>query len=78
MKKWQIGDRVCRHEDVYDRSSALLVGTVIDCYSDDESRFGPYPELYEVEWDGGIRARGFLRHGLAAVIPPSRSRPQEE
>ena len=66
--KLNIGDRVCRYEDVYDHSSQLLVGTVIDRYSDYTSRFGPYPELYEVEWDGGIRKRGYLPHGLHPVV----------
>lgn len=67
MIKWRIGDRVCRNTDVYDQSSSLLCGTVINRYSDYTSRFGPYPELYEVEWDGGIRQRGFLPHGLDAL-----------
>ena len=66
--RWNVGDRVCRREDVYDESSHLMVGTVIDRYSDFTSRFGPYPELYAVEWDGWIRQRGFLPHGLNAVI----------
>lgn len=64
MSRWKVGDRVCRHEDVYDRSSGLLCGTVIRVYSDFESEFGPYRELYEVEWDGWIRQCGFLPHGL--------------
>jgi len=71
--RWRIGDRVCRHEDVFNRSSTLMVGTVIERYSDTVSKFGPYPELYEVEWDGGIRQRGFLPHGLDAVVPKKRS-----
>lgn len=68
---WRIGDRVSRRIDVYDESSRLLTGTVVDAYSDHDSRFGSYPELYEVEWDGGRRERGFLRHGLAplSVLP---------
>lgn len=70
MPKWQIGARVCRREDVFDRSSNLMTGTVIEGYSDLASRFGPYPELYVVEWDDGIRQRGFLRHGLDILVGP--------
>ena len=68
MRRWKIGDRVCRHDDVYNRRSALLKGTVVDVYADHTSRLGPYPELYEVEWDGGVRQRGFLRHGLEPLV----------
>lgn len=64
--KFEVGDRVQRHVNVYDRSSKLMRGVVVRRYADNYSRYGPYPELYEVEWDCGHNQEGFLPHGLQA------------
>ena len=65
MNRFQVGDRVVRRVNVYDESSRLMHGLVSRIYSDYDSQFGSYPELYEVAWDHkpGVSS-GFLRHGL--------------
>lgn len=62
--RFKIGQRVVRCENVYDQTSRLMHGVIIDRYSRMDYRFGPYPELYAVEWDDGLVQRGFLPHGL--------------
>ncbi len=57
MTKFRVGEKVIRTEE--DR-----LGIVVKIYSDYESWFGPYPELYEVKFNGGLIERGFLPHGL--------------
>jgi hypothetical protein len=68
--KFNVGDRVARQEDVFDPSSRWMTGTVVRCYSDFASRFGPYPEIYAVEWDDGRYAAGYLPHGLNRFNQP--------
>lgn len=62
--KFRVGDLVSRPKNVYDSTSTLLHGTITRVYSDTRSRFGPYPELYEVTWADGRAEKGFLPHGL--------------
>ena len=66
----EVGGRVTRHVDVYDPSSAILYGEVVDRYAEHG-----YPELYEVRWTTRsdrplgppVIQRGLLRHGLKKV-----------
>lgn len=69
--KFQVGDRVIRPKDVYKRDSPIKHGTVSRRYSAPKKVYlegdlilGPYPELYEVQWDDGSTGKGFLPHGL--------------
>ncbi len=62
--KFHVGDRVERLEDVYDQTSLLLHGEVIEVYSYTSQRFGFYPEMYKVKWDNEKIEKGFLPHGL--------------
>jgi len=68
--KFNVGDRVMRDEsDPYvGMSGKVLHGTVTRVYSDYEGKFGPYPELYEVNWDNYKLQRGFLPHGLELEV----------
>jgi hypothetical protein len=43
------------------------VVTISDVYSDMGSRFGPYPELYEITRPNGEVSRGYLPHGLRKI-----------
>ena len=63
-----VGERVKRLEDVYKPKSRMMFGVVTKKYSDYESQFGPYPELYEVQWDDGKIGKGYLPHGLHKAI----------
>jgi hypothetical protein len=65
--KFKTGDLVCRRRDVFDDHSPFMFGTVTEVYSDYDSPYGPYPELYEVTWDGGKVVRSYLPHGLNSV-----------
>lgn len=67
IRKFNVGDRVERLIDVFDQSSRLMRGSVVECYSDYRSRFGPYPELYAVTWDHDGYRKGYLPHGLDAA-----------
>ena len=63
--KFKVGDRVVRPKLVYDPKSPLLHGAIAEIYST-TSKFGSYPELYAVRWDGRKTIeRGFLPHGLS-------------
>ncbi len=64
MATFRVGDTVMRLTDVYDAKSKMRTGIVLERYSDNQSRFGPYPELYAVRWEDGTEQRGFLPHGL--------------
>lgn len=68
--KFKVGDRVSRRENVFDEKSQLRTGTVIERYWDLTSRFGPYHELYRVEWDYGRIQGAFLPHELDPVATP--------
>lgn len=62
--KFAIGERVVRHENVFDRGSRLLHGKVVEVY-EWRTRNGYYPELYAVLWDDRTEpSKGFLPHGL--------------
>ncbi len=70
----KINDRVKRRIDVFDENSPYKYGTVIKCYSRAVKKYscdlvlGPYPELYEVEWDEDrIREKDYLPHGLINI-----------
>lgn len=71
--KFQLGDRVQRHTDVYDCNSKLRYGYVIRRYSEPVKRLlpdlilGPYPELYAVRFDDGRIGKGFFNYGLDRV-----------
>jgi hypothetical protein len=68
---FEVGDRVERPVNVHDRRWRLKYGVVVERYSDMKARFGPYPELYAVKWDGdGRESRGYFRHGLRASEIP--------
>ncbi len=65
--KFKIGDTVYRPREVYAPISQwkMREGIIIKVYSDFESRFGPYPELYSVFWwDTLTLEKGYLPHGL--------------
>jgi hypothetical protein len=52
---WKVGDRVKRDGKT---------GTVKIVYSNYESSYAPYPELYAVRWDDGEIGLAYLPHGL--------------
>lgn len=62
--KFNVGDRVQRLANVYANGGLMLRGRVTKRYDHMSPRYGYYPELYEVEWDGGGVVKGFLPHGL--------------
>lgn len=63
--KFKKGDRVTRPKNVYLKGSGLMHGVVVRAYDFHDPKFGYYPELYSVLWDGEIRPRrGYLPHGL--------------
>lgn len=70
MNKFNVGDRVTRRENVYDSSSNLMRGSVVRVYAIQNTKFGPYPELYEVRWDNGSVKGGYLPHGLDKEYNP--------
>jgi hypothetical protein len=63
MTVFEIGESVTRRVDVYDEHSRLRYGGVTDIY-EKTSKYGHYPELYEVQWQDGTVEKGFLPHGL--------------
>lgn len=68
--KFVPGDRVKRHEDVFDQSSRIKYGTVTCVYGKRlESSLGRWddPELYEVQWDDGTVGRSYFPHGIDPV-----------
>jgi hypothetical protein len=71
MPTFSVGDRVQRLMNVYDQSSQMRRGVVIERYRDLVSALGPYPELYAVRWDDGQIERGFLPHGLCREVENS-------
>lgn len=65
--KFKIGDRVTRPRNVYNLTGRLLHGTVSRVYSRKNTKFGDYPELYDVIWDEADTkesGNGYLPHGL--------------
>lgn len=72
--KFKVGDRVCQRIKPFETDSPLKFGTITECYSKprkiyklpsgDSMVLGPYPELYVVCWDCGLRDRGLLPHAL--------------
>lgn len=60
--RFNVGDRVVRHRDVYDPRSRLMHGTVTARRVMGEH----YPEVYDVEWDEAYKqsGAGYLPHGL--------------
>jgi len=66
MYKFKVGDRVVRHEDVYDQSSRLMHGVVSRRYDKYNPKYGNYPELYDVQWEYPVTkfSHGYLPHGL--------------
>jgi len=73
MYKFKINDRVKREVDIFDKTKGYKTGRIIRQYSKPEKKYysglilGPYPELYEVLWDNGIKEKGFLAHGIDAL-----------
>lgn len=72
--KFNVGDWVKRRVNVFDSSSPYRLGRVVRRYSKKEitlpvsgSTLGPYPELYEVEWEDGKIESSFLPHGIDAA-----------
>jgi hypothetical protein len=63
MPKFQLRDRVRRLENVFDPTSKMRYGRISRIYSK-TSRYGDYPELYDVEWEDGAVGGDFLPYGL--------------
>jgi hypothetical protein len=75
---WQIGtdyftfrllDRVKRKIDILDESKGYKHGRIVNCYSLGEYMIqdvllGPFPELYDVQWDSGEVERELLPSGI--------------
>lgn len=63
--KFKVGDRVLRRAcpEVCWYETKDRTGRVVRRFSDHESHFGPYPELYEVEFEDG-KKEVFLPHGI--------------
>ena len=69
---FSVGNRVIRPIDTHNYwPKGFRHGKVIKCYSKEEEHFpcidltlGPYPELFDVQWDSGEIGYGFLPHGL--------------
>lgn len=80
MVRYQVGDRVTRPQDIYNKNSPLLHGEVTCVYGKDAAwpwtqplgyirennkpGVWRYPELYEVRWDNGKVQRGFFHYGI--------------
>lgn len=78
MTKFRIGDRVQRLIDYDNPDLGYKYGTIIKIYSrckkvyGDGIELGPYPELYDVNWDTPYRAnttaqKAFLPYGLDKI-----------
>jgi hypothetical protein len=69
MPKFHKGELA--HRPIIDPFTTKVIGreivTITDVYSDYNSRFGNYPELYEITRPNGEVMRGFLPHGLDKV-----------
>ena len=63
--KFEIDQRVSRCIDGAGKYHKY--GTIIKTYSCFGTEFGDYPELYNVQWDGGIVGHGYLPHGIIAI-----------
>jgi hypothetical protein len=64
-----IDDFVSREQDIYNPDKGIKTGRVIAAYSVQKHSFGnltlgPYPEMYDVQWDDGSIETGFFPHGL--------------
>ena len=71
-KKFKLGQRVVRKEDIFAKSSPLMHGTVVRSYSkplkvlSDGTHLGPYNELYDVQWDNYDEvSKEYLPHGIS-------------
>lgn len=62
--KFQTGNRVSRPKDIFAKVCKLKYGKVTRVFSEMGTRFGDYPELYEVLWDDGTVGRAYLPHGI--------------
>jgi|SRR5882724_1415286 len=77
--KFKVGDRVTRPENVYDRNSPIMHGTIARVYNKTTSHYpindfvlGPYPELYDVRWDEQFRkfsADGKYEFNASSFLP---------
>ncbi len=67
MTKFEVGDTVYRHQNVFNQTSPLHEGIVLRVYGSIN-----HPELYSVFWwDRLVLERGFLPHGL---MPPPKNK----
>jgi hypothetical protein len=82
--RFKVGDRVTRPVDIHAPFTKWVLkrGTVVRAYRQQGCQFGPYPELYDVQWDEQWRVRapgmnqdnyhigehGFLPHGIDAEV----------
>lgn len=63
--KHQVGTRVWRHSNVYDRSSRKMRGVVTAVYCQQDRTLGRYHELYAILWDEKEKEdMGYLPHGF--------------
>lgn len=62
FKKGELAIRYLLNKNLRIVGSELI--TITDIYSDYKSKFGPYPELYEITTPKGNIHRGYLPHGL--------------
>ncbi len=64
--KHKVGDCVIRHVNVFDETSELLCGIVArGPYTILDSRFGWYPELYDVLWKSRPKLeKGYFHWGI--------------
>lgn len=59
------------HHLILDRFGRVVgeeIVTITDIYSALNTRFGDYPELYEITNGEGVVTRGLLPHGLTKII----------
>jgi hypothetical protein len=62
-------DRVKRKIDILDESKGYKHGRIVNCYSlgeymIDDVLLGPFPELYDVQWDFGEVQSELLPNGI--------------
>ena len=71
--KFTLGDRVTRDErgiPYHYPTGRLLEGKIVQVYGRIQKYYspdltlGPYPELYDVQWNSGKLSRGYLPQGL--------------
>ena len=68
--RFNVGDRVCRKEDVKLKRFPLRVGVITKCYAYTSVDLGGrhFGELYEIEWADGTVADGYLPKGLTEAF----------